>query len=167
MAAPSTAFLTEIPAPPDFNPVGKAITKSADSEITAALRLFAGMPPSTGVFANPVRYRHTTSCNETSLTLNIRSFAIRGCLVEEDIVSGSVDAIRTIFVGIFGRFPSTRESRSFSRLLWQTFCAVVQNILPPLAQFMKAYPNATPQIAMQYMAAIRKASELDQRVGPA
>src|SRR5262245_37059495 len=122
MAAPSTAFLTEIPAPPDFNPVGRAITKSAHAEITAALYLFAGMPRSTGVFANPARYRHAASCNETSLTLNIRSFAIRGCLLEEDIVSGSIDAIRAIFVGIFGRFPSTRESRAFSRLLCQTFC---------------------------------------------
>src|SRR6266581_8379271 len=112
-------FLSELPAAPEFNPVSKAIAKTSDSEIASALRLFASMPPSTGVLANPVRYHHPIACDGFPLELNIRSFGIRGCLLEEDIVTGSADAIRVIFVGLFGRFATASERRWFSSLLSQ------------------------------------------------
>ena len=153
----ASAFLLELPAAPEYNPVRTAIGKTTDTEIAAALQLFASMPPSTGVFANPVRYHHTISCNGTPLELSIRSFGIRGCLLEEDIVTGSADAFRAIFVGLFGRFAGANEGRTFSLLLSREFKLAVKKILPTLAQFMKAYPHAAPDVAMQYMAAVRKA----------
>src|SRR5262245_4627443 len=98
------AFLEELPAPPTYNPLSKAIEKTTDSDVLTALRLFASMPASTGVFANPVRHHHTVSCGEEPVELSIRSFGIRGCLLEDDIVTGSADVARVIFVGLFGRF---------------------------------------------------------------
>src|SRR5438094_3627943 len=84
-------FLSELPSAPEYSPVGTAIAKTNDSEIAAALRLFASMPPSTGVLANPVRHHLPIACNGVALELNIRSFGIRGCLLEEDIVTGAAD----------------------------------------------------------------------------
>src|SRR6267378_3855390 len=114
-------FLSELPSAPEYSPVGTAIAKTNDSEIAAALRLFASMPPSTGVLANPVRHHLPIACNGVALELNIRSFGIRGCLLEEDIVTGAADATRVIFVGLFGRFASAGERRSFQLLLSQEF----------------------------------------------
>src|SRR5881296_116265 len=155
---PLPAFLSELPHAPEYNPVGKAISKTTDPEIAAALRLFTSMPPSTGVLANPVRYNHTVTCNGVPVELNIRSFGIRGCLLEEDIITGSADAARVIFVGLFGRFPGAGERRSFSRLLSQAFEDAGKKVLPELAKFMKAFPSAHVDVAMQYMASIRKAT---------
>jgi citrate synthase len=152
-------FLSELPGAPEYNPVSKAIAKTTDSEIAAALRLFASMPPSTGVLANPVRYHQAIMCNGAPLELNIRSFGVRGCLFEEDIVTGSADAIRVIFVGLFGRFAKAGERRSFSMLLSQEFNLAVKRVLPSLAKFMKAFPNAPTDASMQYMASIRKATK--------
>src|SRR5207249_3511179 len=132
-------FMSELPPAPEYNPVGKAIEKTSDPEVAAALRLFASMPPSTGVLANPVRYHHTVTCNGVPLELSIRSFGMRGCLLEEDIVTGSADAIRVIFVGLFGRFATAGERQSFRLLLSQEFSLAVKRVLPPLAEFMKAF----------------------------
>jgi hypothetical protein len=159
-------FMTELPARPDYNPVDKAIGKTNDPEVAAALRLFASMPPSTGVLANPVRYHRTVTCCETPVELSIRSFGIRGCLLEEDIVTGSADAIRVVFVGLFGRFARASERRSFSLLLAQTFKAAESRVLPALAKFMKAFPNSPADVAMQYMAAVRKAMQHVGGVNP-
>src|SRR5438105_12431467 len=138
----SPGFLSELPDAPEYNPVRAAVGKATDTEIAAALHLFASMPPSTGVFANPVRYHHRLSCNGTPLELNIRSFGIRGCLLEEDIVTGSADAFRTIFVGLFGRFAGVHEGRAFSQSLSRAFKLAVKKVLPTIAQFMKAFPHA-------------------------
>lgn len=154
----SSTFLSELPAAPEYNPVGKAIAKTDDSEIAAALRLFASMPPSTGVLANPVRYHQPITCNGALLELSIRSFGVRGCLLEEDIVTGSADAIRVIFVGLFGRFAQAGERRTFSLLLSQEFNLAVTRVLPSLAKFVKAFPDAPADASMQYMTSIRKAT---------
>jgi citrate synthase len=160
----SPAFLSELPDAPEYNPVRAAIAKTTDKEIASALQLFASMPPSTGVLANPVRYRHTVGCDGSPLELDIRSFGIRGCLLEEDIVRGSADVFRVIFVGLFGRFAGVREDRTFASLLSDAFSLGVKNVLPTLAQFMKTFPQAAPNMAMQYMAAIRNAKQPAQAV---
>lgn len=157
-------FLSELPSAPEYSPVGTAIAKTNDSEIAAALRLFASMPPSTGVLANPVRHHLPIACNGVALELNIRSFGIRGCLLEEDIVTGAADATRVIFVGLFGRFASAGERRSFQLLLSQEFNLAVKRVLPSLAKFMKSFPNAPADASMQYMSSIRKATEASQAV---
>jgi hypothetical protein len=155
----SPAFLSELPPVSDYNPLRKALEKSTDPEIVTALRQFATMPASTAVFANPVCYRHTVTCGDDPVELSIRSFGIRGCLLEEDIVTNSVDAVRVIFVGLFGRFARTDEYRRFARLLWHLFEQGMGKLLPTIANFVKAFPTATADIAIQHVATIRKIKE--------
>jgi citrate synthase len=90
--------------------------------------------------------------------LSIRSFAIRGCLFEEDIVTGTVDPIRAIFVGLFGRFPRRHEPGKFARQLSGAFMAGEDFGLRVLAEFMRSFPHAPTDAAMQYVASIRKAT---------
>jgi citrate synthase len=150
-------FPQDLPAAPDYNPIRKAIGKTADTEIEAALQSFASMPPSTAVFANPVRHQRTVNCDGEPLELSIRSFGIRGCLLEEDIVNGSADAIRVMFVGLFGRFATQQERGAFVRVLARIFERALETGLPALAKFMKAFPEAPADVSMQYMSALRKA----------
>jgi citrate synthase len=158
------AFMSELPVAPAHYPVRKAIEKASDPEVAAALGLFVSMPPSTAVLANPVRYRHTVSCNGTPVELNVRSFGIRGCLFEEDIVNGSVDAARVIFVGLFGRFASKTEHREFSRMLGRELKAAIRKVFPTVSKFMKTYPKAASDTAIQYMASIQRATKESQGV---
>jgi citrate synthase len=161
------AFLSELPAAPEYNPVSKAIIKTTDPEIAAALQGFQSMPPSTGVLANPIRYQRTIACEDASVDLSIRAFGMRGCLLEEDIATGSADAVRAIFVGLFGRFATLAERRSFSLLLSENFEAAVTRVLPTLAKFMAVFPTAAADASMQYMASIRKAKHEMQQVNSA
>jgi citrate synthase len=142
LARKSSAFLSELPPASDYKPEPPV----------------AGLPPSTAIFANPVRYRHSVACDGTPVELRIRSFGIRGCILEEDIVAGSADALRVIFVGLFDRFASIMEARRFARVLSDAFLLGVKRTLRDVAVFVKAFPNAPANVAMQYMAAIRKAS---------
>lgn len=164
MPGKSVAFMSELPEAPQYQPVRDAISQTTDAKVSAALQLFASMPASTGVLANPVRYHDTVRCNGEPIEVSIRSFGIRGCLFEEDIVTGSADTFCTVFVGLFGRFPHVEELRAFSRLLSNAFDRASEKILPDLAKFMKTFPDATADIAMQYMAAIRKASSKSPEV---
>src|SRR5262245_60468992 len=125
------------------------------------------MPPSTGVLANPIRYQRTIACEDASVDLSIRAFGMRGCLLEEDIATGSADAVRAIFVGLFGRFATLPERKSFSLLLSENFDSAVIKILPALAKFMTAFPTAAPDASMQYMASSRKAKHEVQQVNTA
>lgn len=158
MRGRTDAFLSELPPAPEFNPIRRAMERAADPEVVAALGSFSSMPASTGILANPVRYHHTIACAGDSMELAIRSFAIRGCLLEEDIIEGSVDAFRVIFVGLFGRFPKAGESESLSRLCNREFTNAIDRILSGTARFMKTFPNALPTLAMQHMACNRKAA---------
>ena len=75
------------------------------------------MPASTSVLANPVRHHHQVPATGATLELDIRSFTIRGKLFEEDIVTGKADAVRVIFVGLFGRTPEDKEAALFRDFL--------------------------------------------------
>jgi citrate synthase len=132
--------------------------KSTDPDATAALRQFLSMPASTAVFANPVRYRHTVDCSGAPIDLSVRSFALRGLLTEEDIVNGAADGYRVIFVGLFGRFAKPGEATWLARAISRYFNQAAQAALSELAKFMKRFPDAPPEVAMQYMSAIRKAA---------
>lgn len=153
-----SALLSQVPARPSHNPVAKAMELSKESPaVVAALKLFASMPPSTGVLANPVRHHQSVPCTGGSLELEIRSFTVRGKVFEDDIIAGTTDAIRLIFVGLFDRDPDKAEAQLLRRLIGDSFDAALEKPLPKLGEFMKAYPNASPDIAMQYMASLRKA----------
>jgi len=159
-----SALFNEVPPKPDFDPVRTAIESSRDRpEAAAALKLFASMPPSTGVFANPVRHRLEIPARGDTLEIDIRSFALRGQLFEDDIVIGSADANRVIFAGLFNRIPGPEEEKLFGRFLSNTFESSLNKPLKTIADFMKRFPTATPDITMQHWAAIRKAT---RTVGP-
>jgi citrate synthase len=140
MRKTSLAFLREVPQAPSH--------KEA---------LVSGMPPSTGVFANPIRYHQTVACEGQPVELAIRSFGIRGCLFEEDLITGAADAIRAIFVGLFGRFGKTNELHAFTRLLAAALTEPVGRVLSPLAKFTKSFPRAGTEVAVLYLSAFRNA----------
>src|ERR1051325_10544145 len=94
-----------VPPAPDFNPVKQAIARAeelGEKSIATTLGYFATMPASTGIIANPVLHHTPVDCNGTTITLDIRSFAIRGSVHESDIVSGKEGPIDVIFTGLFG-----------------------------------------------------------------
>src|SRR5215467_11426804 len=94
-----------LPPAPEYNPVKQAIAKAeelGEKTIATTLGYFATMPASTGIIANPVLHHTPVDCNGTQITLDIRSFTIRGTVPESDIVSGKVGPFEVIFTGLFG-----------------------------------------------------------------
>jgi citrate synthase len=159
MTSRPAPFLSELPEAPLYDPLRDALAATIDPKVSAALQRFASMPRSTGVMANPVRHHCKVKCGTEPVELSIRSFGIRGCLLEEDIVTGAVDSTRTIFVGLFGRFPRNTELRAFLRLLSGAFDFAQDRVLPALAKFMSMFPCATADVAMQYIAVVRKTAK--------
>ncbi len=154
-----SAIFNEVPPKPDHNPVRKAIENSQDrADVAAALKLFASMPPSTGVLANPVRYHHEVPASGTNIQLDIRSFTVRGKLFEEDIITGAADAVRVVFVGLFGRVPANGEARLLANFIAGSFESGVEHSLTKVAGFMKTLSGASPDIVMQHWASYRKAN---------
>jgi citrate synthase len=153
------SIFSEVPPKPEYNPVRDSMTASKDHpEVEATLKLFSSMPPSTGIFANPVRHRRRIEVDNATVELDIRSFAIRGQLFEEDVVSGKVDAAIVIFVGLFGRYPNQEEVRLFREYLAQSAELGMQRCFEKTQEFMQHFPAASPDIAVQYWASIRKAT---------
>jgi len=153
------AIFSNVPPKPDYNPVRKSIESSKDRpEVAAALKLFSSMPSSTAVLANPVRHHQRIAASDATLELEIRSFTIRGRLFEEDIVSGKADAIRVIFVGLFGRFPVDEEAALFREYLSRSLTLGIQKCSEKTCEFMKSFPDASPDIVIQHWASFRKAA---------
>lgn len=160
-----------LPPAPAHNPVKQATARAnelGEKQIATTLGYFATMPASTGIIANPVLYSTPVDCNGTTITLDIRSFTIRGLIPEADIVRGTAGPIDVIFTGLFGGageqasgeeklaalidqkyFQSlgTREDRSFQG----------GPLLEQIAAFVKQYPGLGPEVAIQYFATLGKA----------
>jgi citrate synthase len=152
-----SALFDEVPPKSDFNPVKSAIANSqGNAEVAAALKLFASMPASTALFANPVRHHLEVPAGGAVLELDIRSFTVRGKIFEEDIVTGTADAISVIFVGLFGRIPEPPEAKLFAAFVSNAFQAGL-GTAGRIAEFMKSFPDASPDIVMQLWASNRKA----------
>jgi citrate synthase len=157
------AIFREVPPRPDHQPVRKAIALSADRpEVAAALRLFVSMPASTSVLANPVRHHHRVPATGATLELDIRSFTVRGKLFEEDIITRKADAVRVIFVGLFGRMPNDEEANLFQGFLGRSMSDGIGRSLAKTLEFVKTYPQAPPDVVMQHWASLRKAA---RRIG--
>src|SRR5579884_2777460 len=153
------SLFAQVPPRPDYNPVRKAIDASKDRPETAnALKFFISMPPSTSVLANPVRHKLEAPARDATLELDVRSFTIRGKLFEEDIVSGKADAVRVIFAGLFDRFPDESEAGLFRQFIAQSFSKGLSRVLGKTQEFMKTFPDAPPDVAIQHFGAFRKAS---------
>ena len=102
-ASMDTTF-SVLPPAPDYNPVKQAVARAeelGEKSIATTLGYFATMPSSTDIIANPVLYHTPVDCNGTKITLDIRSFTIRGVIPEHDILRGKAGPIDVIFTGLF------------------------------------------------------------------
>ena len=150
------------PPPPDHNPVKQAIARAdelGEKQISTTLGYFATMPASTGIIANPVLHHTPVDCNGTTITLDIRSFTIRGTVPESDIVAGRVGPIEVIFTGLFGPFDSQRgnakELAAFiDQKYFQNFSGT---LIEDIAAFVKKFPGLGPEVAIHHFSILAKA----------
>src|SRR5215208_3575580 len=137
-----------LPAAPDHNPVKQAIARAeelGEKPIATTLGYFATMPSSTGIIANPVLHHTPVDCNGTTITLDIRSFTIRGTVPESDIVRGKVGPMDVIFTGLFGSPGDIKELAAFiDQKYFQSFSG---SLIDDVAAFVKRFPGLGPEVA--------------------
>ena len=159
----STIF-SVLPPAPDYNPVKQAIARAeelGEKSIATTLGYFSTMPSSTDIIANPVLYHTPVDCNGTKITLDIRSFTIRGIVPEADILRGIAGPVDVISIGLFGEaadFPNGKQT--LANFIDDKFFASLKNggqLLEQTAAFVKKYPALGPEVAIQHLATLRKA----------
>jgi len=164
-----------LPPAPAHNPVKQATARAnelGEKQIATTLGYFATMPASTGIIANPVLHSTPVDCNGTTITLDIRSFTIRGIIPEADIVRGNAGPIDVIFTGLFSGAGEQVEASAagkekFAALIDQNYFQSLgtrenQNfqggpLLEQVAAFVKKYPGLGPEVAIQHFATLEKA----------
>lgn len=153
-----------LPPAPDYNPVKQAIARAdelGEKSIATTLGYFSTMPSSTDIIANPVLYHTPVDCNGTQITLDIRSFTIRGIIPEADILTGKAGPIDVIFTGLFADAPGSAAGKeTLDRYVNDKFFEVVRGdgqLVNMVAAFVKKYPGLGPEVAMQHIATLRKA----------
>ena len=169
-------ILSEVPHTSTYTPVTDALNRAnelGDDKIAAVLNGFSSMPQSTTVFANPVLHKAAVDCDGTQITLNIRSFAIRGIVSESEIVADKLSPAFVIFAGLFGRRPETDEETLLSDLIDQKFYEFIttrresltgeQRLVNQVAEFAKAFPEAGPEAAIQHFSTLRKLGVPNQK----
>ncbi len=174
-------ILSEVPTASTYSPVTESLDKAielGEDKIAAVLKSFSSMPQSTNVFANPVLHQAAVNCKDAQITLNIRSFAIRGVISESEIIANKLSPAYTIFVGLFGRKPQKDsddidEEVMFSELIDQKFYEFTETsregltgtlpLINQVAEFVKSFPDAGPEAAIQHFSTLRKLSEPNQK----
>jgi hypothetical protein len=152
-----------LPPAPDYNPVKQAIARAeelGEKSIATTLGYFSTMPSSTDIIANPVLYHTPVDCNGTRITLDIRSFTIRGIIPEADILRGKAGPIDVIFTGLFGNAAGAAGKETLATFINDKFFESVKTngpLIEMVAAFVKKYPGLGPEVAMQHMATLRKA----------
>jgi len=151
--------LSVVPPVPEYNPVKQAVARAeelGEKQIATALGFFATMPASTGIIANPVLHHTPVDCNGTQITLDIRSFTIRGTVPESDIVRGKVGPIDVIFTGLFG---APGNSAEFAAFVDQKFFekARQDSLIDEIAAFVAKFPGLGPEVAMHHFSILSKA----------
>jgi len=153
-----------LPPAPDYNPVKQATARAeelGEKSIATALGYFSTMPSSTDIIANPVLYHTPVDCNGTQITLDIRSFTIRGIIPEADILRGKAGPIDVIFTGLFGETPgSAAGKQTLANFINEKFFDSAKAngpLISMVAAFVKKYPGLGPEVAMQHIATLRKA----------
>jgi hypothetical protein len=147
-----------VPPAPEHNPVKQATARAnelGEKQISSTLGYFATMPASTGIIANPVLHHTPVDCNGTTITLDIRSFTIRGTVPESDIVAGKVGPMDVIFTGLFGQPGATENLAAFVDQKY--FESFGQSLIEDLAAFVKKYPALGPEVAIHHFAILDKA----------
>ncbi|HSK64696.1 MAG TPA: citrate/2-methylcitrate synthase [Pyrinomonadaceae bacterium] len=152
-----------LPPAPDYNPVKQATARAeelGEKSIATALGYFATMPSSTDIIANPVLYHQPVDCNGARITLDIRSFTIRGIVPEADILRGKAGPVDVIFTGLFGDAGSAGGKETLATFIEDKFFDSLKGdgrLVDMVAAFVKKYPGLGPEVAMQHMATLRKA----------
>src|SRR5829696_7733376 len=147
-----------VPPPPDYNPVKQAIAKAeelGEKPIATTLGYFSTMPASTGIIANPVLHHTPVDCNGTTITLDIRSFTIRGTVSESDIVAGKIGPIDVIFTGLFGAPGDTKNLAAFVNQKF--FHSLSESTIGDIAAFVRKFRGLGPEVAMHHFAILGKA----------
>ena len=160
--ASTDKIFSAVPDAPDYNPVKQAISKAeelGEKPIATTLGFFSTMPASTGIIANPVLHHTPVDCNGTTITLDIRSFTIRGTVAESDIVSGKLGPMEVIFTGLFGERGPTDDLATF---IDQKFFQSVgtkgdSSLIDDVGSFVKQYPGLGPEVAMHHFSILDKA----------
>lgn len=169
-------ILSEVPAASQYSPVTDAVDRATvlgEEKIATALTNVSSMPQSTNVFANPVLHKAAVNCGETQITLNIRSFGIRGVVTESEIIADRLSPAYVIFAGLFGRRPEEdsdglEEEAVLSDLIDKKFYRITelrrdglsgnQRIINQIAEFVKSFPDAGPEAVIQHFSTLRKLS---------
>lgn len=169
-------MFSELPETSIYSPVTDALQSAGqldEQDIANVLKAFSTMPQSTNVFANPVLHRAKVDCDGTDITLNIRSFALRGVLQESEIVTGGLTPAYVIFVGLFGRKPEKvqdgfDEEEVLRALINRKFYRVSRGIredtsgrralIKQVANFVQTFPESGPELAIQHFSTLRKAN---------
>jgi hypothetical protein len=151
-----------LPPAPDYNPVKQAVARAeelGEKSIATTLGYFSTMPSSTDIIANPVLYHTPVDCNGTKITLDIRSFTIRGVIPEHDILRGKAGPIDVIFTGLFGEPEGAAAGReTLATFIDQQFFENTgDERVDQIAAFVKKFPGLGPEVAMQHFAILRKA----------
>lgn len=148
-----------VPPAPEYNPVKQAITRAeelGEKPIATTLGFFATMPSSTTIIANPVLHHTPVDCNGTTITLDIRSFTIRGTVAESDIVSGKIGPYDVIFTGLFDKTSSSKQLADFSdQKFFQRLRG--ETLIEEVAAFVKKFPALGPEVAMHHFLILEKA----------
>jgi citrate synthase len=146
------------PPAPEFNPVKQATARAdelGEKQIATTLGYFATMPASTGIIANPVLHHTPVDCNGTTITLDIRSFTIRGTVPEGEIVSSKIGPLDVIFAGLFGEIGSSKELAAF--IDQKFFQSLRGSLIDDVAAFVKKFPGLGPEVAMHHFLILHKA----------
>jgi hypothetical protein len=161
-----------IPAAPEYNPVKQAIARAeelGEKTIATTLGYFATMPSSTAIIANPVLHHTPVDCNGTKITLDIRSFAIRGTVHESDIVRGELGPMDVIFTGLFGETGSSEDLAAFvDEKFFQSLGikagggAREEPLIEEVAAFVRKFPGLGPEVAMHHFLILGKARQGQQ-----
>ena len=151
-----------LPPAPDYNPVKQAVARAeelGEKSIAATLGYFSTMPSSTDIIANPVLYHTPVDCNGTKITLDIRSFTIRGVIPEHDILRGKAGPIDVIFTGLFSEPEGAAAGKETLETFidQQFFENTSDERVAQIAAFVKKFPGLGPEVAMQHFAILRKA----------
>jgi hypothetical protein len=160
-----------LPPAPDYNPVKQAVARAeelGEKSIATTLGYFATMPSSTDIIANPVLYHTPVDCNGTKITLDIRSFTIRGIIPEADILRGKAGPVDVIFTGLFGDAAGSAAGKEIlAAFLDEKFFESMGGLkdgrfsggelIDQMAAFVQKFPGLGPEVAMQHFATLRKA----------
>ena len=173
--------LSYVPDASAYAPVTESLARAAalgENDIVAVLNSFSSMPQSTTVFANPALHKTAVKCGETEITLNVRSFAIRGIVLESEIVAENLSPAFVIFAGLFGRKPEKDadgidEEAVLAALIDKKFYRFTdirrlhvngtQRLINQVAEFVKAFPEAGPETVIQHFSTLRKLNQPQQR----